>query len=140
MQIHELKLSKKRKRGKRVGRGGKRGIYSGRGNKGQKARTNKRLKLKRIGSSLSRHLPKIGGFKSLYPRAQSARLSVIEGKFAEGERITLKALQSKGIIRNANKPVKILSGGKFSKKFTIEGISISKRAKEQIEKAGGAVK
>ena len=38
MQIHELKPNHKRKTGKRIGRGGKRGTYSGRGVKGQKSR------------------------------------------------------------------------------------------------------
>lgn len=140
MQINDLKVTTKRKARRRVGRGGKRGTYSGRGIKGQRARTNKRLKLKRIGSGLGRHLPKLGGFTSKYPKAQAVNLSVIEKIFAAGEKITPKELLNKGIIRNPKDPVKILGNGKISKKFTFEGCLVSKTAKETIEKAGGTIK
>lgn len=139
MQIQDLKLTIKRKRGRRVGRGGKRGTYSGRGIKGQKARTGKRLKLKRIGSGLARHLPKIGGFVSMRPKAAVVNLSRLEEKFQSGERINPQFLQNKGIIKDSNRPVKILGEGTVTKKFIIEGCLVSKSAKEQIEKAGGKV-
>ena len=44
MQIHQLKIIHKMKRKKRVGRGGKKGTYSGKGIKGQKSRAGKRFK------------------------------------------------------------------------------------------------
>ncbi len=43
MQIHQLKLKSKKKNKKRIGRGGKRGTYCGRGTKGQKARSGHKL-------------------------------------------------------------------------------------------------
>jgi large subunit ribosomal protein L15 len=140
MQIQDLKLTRKRKRARRVGRGGKRGVYSGRGIKGQRARTNKRLKLKRIGSGLSRHLPKIGGFLGKRSKISAVSLSRLEEKFQTGEKIDPRTLKSKGIIKNARQPVKILGGGKITKKFIIEGCLISASAKQIIEKAGGSVK
>ena len=140
MQIQDLKPAKKRKRGHRVGRGGKRGIYSGRGNKGQKARTNKRMKLKRIGSGLSRHVPKLGGFVSKHPKAQVVRIDVLEKKFGSGDRINPAVLVAKRIIRSEILPVKILGNTKIAKKFTVEKCLVSAAAKEQIIKAGGAVK
>lgn len=140
MQIQDLKPVIKRKKARRVGRGGKRGVYSGRGIKGQRARTNKRLKLKRIGSGLSRHLPKIGGFKSKYPKAAAVNLSALEKRFGAGEIINPKILKSKGIIKDADMPVKILGEGKITKKLIIEGCLASKAAKEAIEKAGGVIK
>lgn len=139
MQIHELTLSKKRKRGQRVGRGGKRGIYSGRGNKGQRARTNHRLKLKRIGSGLSRHIPKLGGFVSLRPRATAVDVKRLEEKFSTGELIDLVSLKSKGIIKSINNPVKIVGNSDITKKFTIKNCLVTASAKKSIEKAGGKV-
>ena len=44
MQLHQLKPSHKRKRPKRIGRGGKRGTYSGRGVKGQRSRAGRKFK------------------------------------------------------------------------------------------------
>lgn len=140
MQIQDLKLTRKRKKGRRVGRGGKRGIYSGRGNKGQRARTNKRLKLKRIGSGLSRHLPKIGGFISKRPKAAVIDLMRLEEKFQAGERVSPETLKKKNLIKDFKRPVKILGKGKLTKKFTIEGCLVSASARQIIEKAGGTVK
>ncbi len=140
MQIHELTLSKKRKRGQRVGRGGKRGIYSGRGNKGQKARTNHRLKLKRIGSGLARHVPKLGGFVSLKPRSTAVDIKRLEEKFSNGELITPDSLKIKGIIKSVKNPVKIVGNAELTKKFTIKDCLTTVSSKKSIEKAGGAVK
>lgn len=139
MQIQDLKSKIKRQKRKRVGRGGKRGIYSGRGNKGQKARTNKRLKLKRIGSGLSRHLPKLGGFKSKRPKSQAVDIVDLDKKFKSGLIINPQALKKEDFIKDSNSPVKILGKGKISRKFIIENCLVSKSAKEQIEKAGGTV-
>lgn len=44
MQIHELKPENKPKKKKRIGRGGKRGTYCGRGLKGQKSRAGRRIR------------------------------------------------------------------------------------------------
>ncbi len=140
MQIHELKSKTKRQKVRRVGRGGKRGTYSGRGIKGQKARSGKRLKLKRIGSGLLRHLPKLGGFKSIYLKPVVVNLFKLEENFSSGEKITPDSLAAKGIIKNRRSAVKILSKGEITKKFIIEKCSVSAKAKEKIEKAGGAIK
>lgn len=43
MQLHQLKIKKKNKSKKRVGRGGKRGTYCGKGIKGQKCRAGRKL-------------------------------------------------------------------------------------------------
>jgi large subunit ribosomal protein L15 len=139
MQIHELTLSKKRKKGQRVGRGGKRGTYSGRGNKGQKARTNHRLKLKRIGSGLSRHVPKLGGFVSLRIHAVAVDIKRLEEKFANGELVTPVSLKGKGIIKSINNPVKIVGNAEITKKLTIKDCLTTVASKKSIEKAGGKV-
>ena len=65
MQIHELKLNKKDKRRKaRIGRGGKRGTYSGRGVKGQKARAGRRIRP--ADRDFFQRLPKLRGFKNRF--------------------------------------------------------------------------
>ena len=61
MQLHELKPIHKLKRKKRIGRGGKRGTYSGRGIKGQKARAGRRLKP--VIRDLIKRYPKLRGYK-----------------------------------------------------------------------------
>lgn len=139
MQIHELTLSKKRKRGQRVGRGGKRGIYSGRGNKGQKARTNHRLKLKRIGSGLARHVPKLGGFVSLRPKSTAVDIKRLEEKFSNGGLVDPITLKIKGIIKSIKNPVKIVGNTELTKKLTIKDCLTTVSSKKSIEKAGGKV-
>lgn len=139
MQIHELTLSKKRKRGQRVGRGGKRGIYSGRGNKGQKARTNHRLKLKRIGSGLARHVPKLGGFVSLRLRSIAVDVKRLEEKFSNGELVTPVTLKNKGIVKSIQTPVKIVGNTALTKKLSVRDCLVTASAKNSIEKAGGKV-
>ncbi len=140
MQIQELKPKVKRQKRKRVGRGGKRGIYSGRGNKGQKARTNHRLKLKRIGSGLSRHLPKLGGFKSKHPKAQVVDIADLDKEFKSGLIINPQTLKKEDFIKDSNAPVKILEKGKVTKKFIVENCRVSVIVKEAVVKAGGTVK
>jgi large subunit ribosomal protein L15 len=61
MQLHELKPRHKLKKKKRVGRGGKRGTYSGRGQKGQLARAGR--KLKPIVREIIKRYPKLRGYK-----------------------------------------------------------------------------
>lgn len=139
MQIHELTLSKKRKRGQRVGRGGKRGIYSGRGNKGQKARTNHRLKLKRIGSGLARHVPKLGGFVSLRPKSNAVDIKRLEEKFSNGGLVDPITLKIKGIIKSIKNPVKIVGNTELTKKLTVKDCLTAVSSKKSIEKAGGKV-
>lgn len=61
MQLHELKPIHKRKKAKRVGRGGKRGTYSGRGQKGQRARAGR--KMKPVVREIIKRYPKLRGYK-----------------------------------------------------------------------------
>jgi large subunit ribosomal protein L15 len=61
MQIHELKPKHKNKGKKRVGRGGKKGTYSGKGIKGQKARAGR--KMVPIIRELIKRYPKLKGYR-----------------------------------------------------------------------------
>lgn len=145
MQLHELKPIHKRKTSKRVGRGGKRGTYSGRGMKGQKARSGRLLKPSI--RELIKKYPKLRGYK--FGRQAENRgvailnLDILEKSFKEGETVNPQTLSEKRLIRKIRgriPKVKILGDGKIIKALTVENCLISKQAKEKIEKANGLVK
>jgi len=143
MQIHELKVKPKKSR-KRIGRGGKRGTYSGKGNKGQKARSGGNVDpLFQGGStSLMKRLKKVRGFKAITPKKNVLKLSEIEKEFNDGDTISYATLVEKKIFRKSEikNGVKILSTGTLKKKVTIsEEILISDSATLAIKKAGGKV-
>lgn len=143
MQLHQLKPSHRRKRQKRIGHGGKRGTHSGRGVKGQKARTGRRMKP--IIRELIKRYPKLRGykFKRVNLKPAVVNIEILEKKFKSADVISPKVLLEKRIIRRilGRLPkVKILGSGKLTKKLIIEGCQVSKSAREEIEKAGGAIK
>lgn len=146
MQLHELKPKHKLKKKKRVGRGGKKGTYSGRGIKGQKARAGRRLKP--VIREFIKRYPKLRGYrqkskiKNKKSKIAIINLEILEKNFNSGEKITPKALIEKKIIRKILgriPEVKILGKGEITKSLTFEGCKISKSAKEKIEKAGGKI-
>ncbi len=144
MQIHEL-VTKKRKAKKTIGRGGKRGTYSGKGMKGQKARSGVSLDPLFEGgrSSLVERMKKIRGFKSTHAKKVIVKLEELEAKFKDGDVINSQSLLSAGIVdkNDIAKGIKILSNGSISKKLSIEKeILLSKSAKDAIIKAGGEIK
>ncbi|MDI6777851.1 MAG: 50S ribosomal protein L15 [Patescibacteria group bacterium] len=141
MQIHQLKV-KTQKPKRRVGRGGKKGTYSGRGMKGQKSRSGAKINPIFEGgrSTLIEHLPKVRGFKSMYPKNQVVSLEKLEKYFQDGEIVNPAALHEKKLISKIETAVKILGDGEIKKKLAIENCLVSKSAKEKIEKAGGSVK
>lgn len=139
MQLHELQPKHKNRDRKRIGRGGKRGSYSGRGVKGQKSRAGRRIK-PAIREMLSR-MPKLRGikFKSLKPKAKLINLGDLE-KNLKGDIINRKTLLESGLINETDKRVKILANGEIKRSLKVEEIEISKGAKNKIEKAGGTNK
>lgn len=142
MQLHELKPIHKKKKRKRVGRGGKRGTYSGRGMKGQRSRSGRRLK-PAIRSIIKRY-PKLRGYR-FNPRKLKpviVNIEKLEKKFKTAEQVNPQSLLKHQLIRKIKgkiPQVKILSRGKVTKSLTIEGCQVSKGAKAKIEKAGGKV-
>lgn len=142
MQIHQIKI-KKRKCRKRIGRGGRRGTYSGRGNKGQKARSGGNVNPLFEGgrSSLIERLKKVRGFKSRNAKKTNINLGDLE-KLPSDTEINAKNLVEEKLISKAEAKngIKILGDGKITKKFKIgKGILLSKSAKSAIEKAGGTL-
>ncbi|PIV12786.1 MAG: 50S ribosomal protein L15 [Candidatus Nealsonbacteria bacterium CG03_land_8_20_14_0_80_36_12] len=142
MQLHQLKPSHKRKRPKRIGRGGKRGTYSGRGVKGQRSRAGR--KFKPAIRELMKRYPKKRGyrFKPLKLKPAIINIGILEKKFKSSETVTPKTLLEKKIIRKIKgkiPKVKILAKGELKKALTIENCQLSKSTKEKIEKAGGTI-
>lgn len=142
MQIHQLKPIHPPKKEKRVGRGGKRGKYSGRGIKGQKSRAGR--KLKPIIREILKKYPKLRGYKFKAKKEIAiVNLDILDKKFEEGEKVTPESLHQKKIISKIKgkiPKVKILARGKIKKKLIIENCLLSKKAIEKIEKAGGTIK
>jgi len=143
MQIHELQPKHKKRAKKRVGRGGRKGTYSGHGMKGQKSRAGR--KMLPIIRELIKRYPKLKGYRSLTREDNSVivNLNVLETSTKDGEIINPENLIKKGIlnkIKGKIPPVKILGTGKFTKKIIVEKCKTSKTVKEAIEKAGGVVK
>ena len=143
MQIHELKV-KDRKDSKRIGRGGCRGTYSGRGMNGQKSRSGGNVDPLFEGGrpSLIQRMKKLRGFKSIHAKKTVVTLTDLEKNFAEGEIVSIVSLMEKKLLRKrfASGGVKIVFNGELSKKLTIsDDVLVTKSAKEAIEKVGGKV-
>jgi len=144
LTLHNLKSAKgSRKSKKRVGRGNSsgHGTYSGRGLKGQKARSGgkKGLALKGIRNEIM-SIPKVRGFRSIRQKMQIINLSDLEKTFKEESVVNLQSLLKVGLIKNIKPGVKILGKGNLTKKITIENCSFSESAKDAINKAGGSIK
>lgn len=144
MQLHQIKPKNKKKDRKRIGRGNKKGTYSGRGIKGQKARAGR--KLQPIIRQIIKKYPKLRGYNfnpiQNKPPVEIVNLSQIEVKFKEGDVITPKVLVEKGLVKKIKgkiPQVKILGKGEITKKIIVKECLISQSAKEKIEKAKGKI-
>jgi len=144
MQIHTLKL-KKRKQKKSVGRGGKKGTYSGRGNKGQKARSGVSIDPLFEGgrSSLIDRMKKIRGFKSIKAKALIVDIVKLGEKFKDGDTVNRETLIKKNFfdkMETEGKRIKILGNSPIKIKLTIgQNILISAASRKAIETAGGEI-
>ncbi|MFH1162225.1 MAG: uL15 family ribosomal protein [Candidatus Jorgensenbacteria bacterium] len=137
MQLHNLSLTIRRRKQKRVGRGGKRGTYSGRGQKGQRARAGHRIRP--ASRDLIQRIPKLRGAKHgrLAPRPVVINVGDLAG--IGSAEITMEVLRAEGFIRKPGTRVKILGGGEIRRAITVKGIPVSESAKKKIEAAGGRV-
>ena len=141
MKLNELSPAEGSKKApKRIGRGhgSGQGKTAGKGHKGQKARSGKGMRVGFEGGQLPlfRRVPK-HGFTN-YGRVEYTilTLSDLEG-FENGATVTLTSLVFAGLIRNLNKPVKIVGTGELTKKLEVKVQGFTKSAKAAIEKAGG---
>jgi large subunit ribosomal protein L15 len=150
--LSNLKPAQKRRARKRIGRGmgsGK-GRYSGRGIKGQKARSGSHTMRPGFEGGqmpIYMRLPKQRGpySKDAMPmgphRTQTVPVNLrdLERVFEDGAEATLEAMVEKGLIRNTRTDVKVLGQGELTKKLAVTAHSFSASAREKIERAGGSV-
>lgn len=142
MQLHEIKKPKKIQAKRRVGRGGKRGTYSGRGLKGQKSRSGFRLRPE--WRDTLKRMPKQRGyrFSPVSEKPTVVNLGVLDKKFKDGDLVNPVRLKQAGLIltkKSKKTIVKILAGGNLTKKLTLQGLLISEAAAQKVKKAGGKV-
>ena len=148
MQLNTLKLRIPKAKKKRLGRGigSSKGKTSGRGHKGQKSRSGVAIKSFEGGQMpLYRRLPK-RGFNSINKKNLIAIISlsriqeiIKKNTSFSKDKINLSNLQKFKFINKKYKKLKLLGSSDFKEKLNIEVNSISKSAKEKIEKAGGTV-
>ena len=125
---------------KRVGRGPGSGLgkTSGRGQKGQKARSGASINPVFEGGQLPlyRRIPKRGfknaRFKTVYGVINLADLN----KFEDGTVVTPALLKDTGLVKKQYEGIKVLGNGKLEKKLTIQANKFSESALEKIKEAG----
>jgi large subunit ribosomal protein L15 len=151
LNLSNLNPASARKARKRVGRGmgsGK-GRYSGRGVKGQKARSGSHkmragfeggqmpiyMRLGKQRGPYSKDAMPIGPHRTFMAAVNVRDLE----RFDAGAQVTPEVLSEAGLIRNMKVEVKILGQGELSKKLSVTAHAFSATAREKIEAAGGSV-
>ncbi|MFH1866472.1 MAG: 50S ribosomal protein L15 [Patescibacteria group bacterium] len=137
--LHNLRSAKgARRHTKRVGRGNASGAgtYSGKGQKGQRARSGGRKRIIQRGvKHFIMRMPKQRGFKR-----QSSALEVLDVKqlehLPETSVVDVSFLQKQGLVKG--KLVKVIGNGKLTKRLEVR-VPVSRGAKATIEAAGGSV-
>ena len=139
MNLDELKPAQKGKTRTRVGRGIGSGLgkTSGRGHKGQKARSGGGVRRGFEGGQtpLYRRLPK-RVFTNIFANNYTEVTLTMLNKSSK-EDVTAESLIEDGIIRKANDGIVIIATGNLEKKVNVKAVRFTKAAKEKIEALGG---
>ena len=141
MQLGEVKASTDRVERRRVGRGMASGLgkTSGRGHKGQKARSGGGVRRGFEGGQtpLYRRLPK-RGFTNIHAKNYTeVTLSMLNK--SEATEVTAESLLAEGIIGKINDGIVVLGTGSLDKKLTVKAKRFTKSAAEKIEAVGGKI-
>ena len=140
MKLDELKPAQKTKKKTVVGRGVGSGLgkTSGRGHKGQKARSGGGVRRGFEGGQtpLYRRLPKRGFNNSVHANDYVEVTLTMLNKSSK-EDVTAESLIKDGIIRKAKDGIVILATGKLDKKLNVKAVKFTKAAQEKIEALGG---
>ena len=156
MNLNNLKPKTQRKSQKRVGRGGKKGTFSGKGTKGQKARSGSSVRPGFRGGDnrIWQLFPKQRGAskkpgnskphkKHRYFQHSKARAFVLDldffNQFNDNELVTPEVLMQKGFAFDGAKKLKVLANGELKKKVKLEGFLFSTTAKTKAEKSGATI-
>ena len=141
MKLDELTPAQSTKSRTRVGRGIGSGLgkTSGRGHKGQKARSGGGVRRGFEGGQtpLYRRLPK-RGFTNIHAKTYTEVTLTMLNK-ATTEEVTAESLLASGAISKIADGVKILGNGELTKKLNVKVNAVSETAKSKIEAAGGTV-
>jgi large subunit ribosomal protein L15 len=152
LNLSNLKPAQPRKDRTRIGRGlgsGK-GRYSGRGLKGQKARSGSHKMRPGFEGGQNPLYMRLGKQRGPYskdampmgPHRTSTvpvNVAALEQRFDAGAEVTLEALVEKGLIRNTRTDVKLLGQGELTKKLSVTVHAASASAREKVEAAGGSL-
>ena len=142
MKLDELKPAQKTKKKTVVGRGVGSGLgkTSGRGHKGQKARSGGGVRRGFEGGQtpLYRRLPKRGFNNSVHANDYVEVTLTMLNKSSK-EDVTAESLIEDGIIRKAKDGIVILATGKLEKKLNVTAVRFTAKAKENIEALGGKI-
>ena len=141
MYIHELSPAEGSKKDvKRVGRGHGSGWgkTSGKGHKGQNARSGGGVRPGFEGGQmpLARRIPKRGFNNIFAAKMATVNVSSLE-IFKEGTEVDAELLLASGLVSKIDNGVKILGNGELTKNLTVKADAFFASAKEKIEKAGG---
>ena len=141
MQLGELQPSSVKTTRKRLGRGMGSGLgkTSGKGHKGQKARSGGGVRRGFEGGQtpLYRRLPK-RGFKNIHAKNYTEVTLTMLNK-SEATEVTAESLLAEGIIGKINDGIVVIATGKLEKKLTVKAKRFTKAAAEKIEAAGGKI-
>lgn len=128
---------------KRLGRGhgSTLGKTSGKGHKGQKARSGGSVHARFEGGQtpLHRRLPKVGFTNPFEKHYTIINLQDLERVFEDGDTVDLETMRAKGLVKRNLDGVKILGNGELTKKLSVKAVKFSKSAKAAIENVGGSV-
>lgn len=140
MRLNEMKPnSGSRKARRRICRGGKLGKTGGRGMNGQNSRSGgtKGPGFEGGQTPWYRRLPKYRGFRNPFrTEYQEVSLADLE-RFDAKAAVTPEALVEKGILKNIQRPVKVLGNGELTKTLTVTLHAYTASARQAIEGAGG---
>ncbi|CUA81253.1 MULTISPECIES: 50S ribosomal protein L15 [Anoxybacillus] len=141
MKLHELQPAPgSRKERNRVGRGigSGNGKTSGKGHKGQNARSGGGVRIGFEGGQtpLFRRLPK-RGFTNIHRKEYAIVNLEALNRFEDGTEVTPELLLETGVVSKLKAGIKVLGNGELTKKLTVKAHKFSASAKEAIEAAGG---
>lgn len=145
MKLHDIQPNPGAKhRRKRLGCGESSGLgkTSGRGHKGQKARSGGGVRPGFEGGQmpLHRRLPKKGFSNERFrDRIAIVNVSQLNAKFADGATVNEEALRVVGLVKGRVDAIKILGQGELERQLTVVVDAVSASAREKIEKAGGSL-
>lgn len=138
MRLHQIQSKNKNKKRPRVGRGGRRGTYSGRGQKGQRSRAGHKIR-PAIYDIIGR-LPKLRGYKNKPIGKKSIIIKTGDLEKFGAAVIDREFFKKDRWLKNkSGTAIKILGVGEIKSPLQIKGVAVSRSAKKKIESAGGSV-